>query len=92
MVISVMTLFKVRILQGHSDGTLHVRRSKVYDFAVEDHKEVMKVIVRWMHSTPHGDTTLSTQSPSFLDVMATTRVMNYDGVEDWDFLLFPLLC
>ncbi|KAK2808998.1 hypothetical protein FQN50_004272 [Emmonsiellopsis sp. PD_5] len=65
MVISIMNLFKVRVLQGHFDGTLHLRRSKMYDFAVEDHEEVMKIMVCWLRSMPHGDTTLSTQMPIF---------------------------
>lgn len=61
MVISIMNLFKVRMLQGHFDGTLNIRRSKVYDFAVD----VMKLVVCWLRSTPHGDTTLSTHMPIF---------------------------
>lgn len=36
MVISVCNRYKVRILQGHFDGTLHIRRSKPYNFAVSD--------------------------------------------------------
>lgn len=65
MIISIMNLLKVRILQGHFDGTLNIRRSKVYEFAVDNHEDVMKLVVCWMRSMPHGDTTLSMQMPIF---------------------------
>ncbi|OJD27005.1 hypothetical protein ACJ73_01602 [Blastomyces percursus] len=67
MVISIMNLYKVRILQSHFDGTFHIRRSNMLDFAVDDHEELMKVMMCWLWSTPHGDTTLSTQIPIFKD-------------------------
>ncbi|KAK2761719.1 hypothetical protein FQN54_001547 [Arachnomyces sp. PD_36] len=63
MIISITNLYKVRILQGHFDGTLRIRRSKLYDFCVDDHEEVMKFIICWLKATPHGDTTLSNTIP-----------------------------
>lgn len=63
--ISVLNLFKVRILHGHFDWSLHIRRSGFYDFAVSEHEEAMKVIICWLKSTAHGDTTLSTVLPVF---------------------------
>ncbi|PGG99126.1 hypothetical protein AJ79_08690 [Helicocarpus griseus UAMH5409] len=65
MVISILNLLKLRILQGHFDGPLHIRRSKLYDFAVDDHEDVMKLVIRWLRSIPHGDTTLSAEIPFF---------------------------
>ncbi|KAK2813959.1 hypothetical protein FQN50_000360 [Emmonsiellopsis sp. PD_5] len=65
MVITIMNLMKVRMLQGHFDGTLKIRQSKMYDFAVEDHESAMKVVVGWLRSMAHGDTTLSMQLPIF---------------------------
>lgn len=65
MVIFIMNLYKVRILQAHFDGTFHIRRSNLPDFAVDDHEELMTVMMCWLWSTPHGDTTLSTQIPIF---------------------------
>lgn len=65
MVISIANYFKLRILQGYFDGSLHIRRSKLYDFAVEDHEEVMKLAMCWLRSTPHGDTTMSAEMPYF---------------------------
>lgn len=29
------------------------------NFKLENHEEVMKLVIRWLMSTPHGDTTLS---------------------------------
>jgi hypothetical protein len=59
-VISKHNLFKVYILLSHFDGELRIRRSRIYDFAVNDHEDVMKVVVCWLRATPHGDTALST--------------------------------
>ncbi|EGC49274.1 conserved hypothetical protein [Histoplasma capsulatum var. duboisii H88] len=63
MVISIMTPYKVRILQGHFDGVLNVHVSKVFDFAVDDHEPVMNTIIGYLRSIPHGDTALSTRFP-----------------------------
>jgi hypothetical protein len=49
----------VRILQGHYDGHLNIRCSKLYNFNVPDHREVMDLIVRWELPLACGDTTLS---------------------------------
>lgn len=83
-----MNPFKVRILQGHFAGTLHIRRSKVYDFAVEDHEELMKIMICWLRSTPHGDAMLSTQMPIFRhdvhddeDIERTIEDENENGVK-----------
>lgn len=65
MVISITNLLKVSVLQGNFDGTFNIRRSKLYDFAVEDHEDVMKRVVSWLRSTAHGDTTLSLYMPIF---------------------------
>ncbi|PGH11481.1 hypothetical protein AJ79_04856 [Helicocarpus griseus UAMH5409] len=67
MVISIMNLLKLRILQGHFDGTLNICRSKVYDFAVDDHEDMMKLVICWLRSMAHGDTTLSMDMPIFRD-------------------------
>jgi hypothetical protein len=83
MVIS-MNLFKVRMLQGHFDGTLNIRRSKVYDFAVDDHEDVMKLVVCWLRSTPHGDTTLSTHMPIFRHDSLDDDHDDEDGGENED--------
>lgn len=39
----------------------------MYDFAVDDHEDVMKHVVGWLRSTAHGDTVLSMHMPIFRD-------------------------
>ncbi|KLJ11483.1 hypothetical protein EMPG_13328 [Blastomyces silverae] len=63
LVIGILNRFKLHILQGHFDGCLNVRQSKIYDFQVADHEEIMKLVICWLMSTPHGDTTLSMDMP-----------------------------
>ncbi|OAX80980.1 hypothetical protein ACJ72_04677 [Emergomyces africanus] len=63
MVISIMNLFKLRVLQGYFNGTLNIHKSEVYDFAVEDHEDAMNSVIAWLRSTSHGDTTLSLHMP-----------------------------
>lgn len=63
MVIGILNRFKLHILQGHFDGRLNIQQSKIYDFQVADHEEIMKMVMCWLLSTPHGDTTYSTEMP-----------------------------
>jgi hypothetical protein len=37
--------------------------SKLYDFDVPDHQEVMDLFIRWLTPMAHGDTTLSLGCP-----------------------------
>jgi hypothetical protein len=62
-VISILNRLKLRILQGDFNGRLNVRMSQLYDFAVEDHEDLMKLVMCWLMPVAHGDTTLSTQLP-----------------------------
>ncbi|OJD17549.1 hypothetical protein AJ78_02362 [Emergomyces pasteurianus Ep9510] len=58
-----MNLLKARVLQGHFNGRLNIYRSQLYDFAVESLKEAMKLVIGYLRSTSHEDTTLSLQMP-----------------------------
>lgn len=57
LVLSILTPVQVRVLQAHYDGTLHIARSKLYNFNVRDHQEIMDLLIRWMMPRPVGDTT-----------------------------------
>jgi len=59
LIISTLNDSTVRILQGHYDGHLNIRCSKLYNFNVPDHREAMDLIVRWELPLACGDTTLS---------------------------------
>lgn len=63
LVIGILNRLKVHVLQGHFDGCLNVQQSRTYEFKVEDHEEVMKLVVRWLMPTPHGDTTPGVKMP-----------------------------
>lgn len=54
---------QLRILQGYFDGHLNVQMSRLYNFDVSDHQEVMDLFVRWLMPMAHGDTTLSLSCP-----------------------------
>ncbi|OJD24106.1 hypothetical protein ACJ73_04531 [Blastomyces percursus] len=56
-----MNLFRVRILRSHFIAASDVHWSKMYDFAMDNHEDAMKIAVGYLRSTPYGDTTPSTQ-------------------------------
>lgn len=58
LVVSILKPLQVRVLQGYFNGSLHVRCSKLSDFHVSDHEDPMTLVVRWLMSKPHGDTTV----------------------------------
>lgn len=65
--VSVVNTLQARIIQGHFDGKLRVRYSKLYNFNTTKHKKQMDLFVRWMIPRAHGNTRWVPPLPSLTE-------------------------